>query len=139
MLVQIAPHIYAGHVVYENRKKVLYVEVLQALYGMLISAMLWYLKFRGDLEEIGFDFNPYDPCIANRIIKKKQQTIRFHVDNLMSSHVDRDVNTKFLAWTKRMYGKHGEVKSMRGNKHDFLGMLMKLFATEKLRWIWANI
>ena len=43
----------------------------------------------------------------------------------MSSHVDSEVNTKFLAWTKRMYGKHGEVKSTRGNEHDFLGMLMK--------------
>ena len=68
ILLQIAPNIYAGYVVYENGKKVLYVEVLRALYGMLVSAMLWYNKFRGDLEEIGFDFNPYDPCIANRIV-----------------------------------------------------------------------
>ena len=58
------------------------------MYGMLMSAMLWYKKFPGDLEEIGFEFNPYDPCIANRIVKKKQQTIRFHVDDIMSSHVD---------------------------------------------------
>ena len=34
------------------------------------------------------------------------------------------MNTKFLAWTKRKYGKHGEVKSTRGNEHDLLGMLM---------------
>ena len=68
-----------------------------------------YMKFKGDLEKIGFKFNPYDPCIANRIVKKKHHTIRFHVDDLMSSHVDKEVNTQFLKWEK--YGEHGEVKS----------------------------
>ena len=77
LLVQIAPETYAKYVVYENGRKVLYVKVLRALYGMLVSAMLWYNKFRGDLESIGFVFNPYDPCVANRTIKGKQQTIRF--------------------------------------------------------------
>ena len=44
-LVKIAPKTYAKYVVYKNGCKVLYVEVLRALYGMLISAMLWYNKF----------------------------------------------------------------------------------------------
>ena len=89
ILVKLAPKIYSGYVVYEKGRKVIYVEVLRALYGMLISAMLWYKKFRGDLKSIGFIFNPYDPCIGNHIVNKKQQTIRFHVDDIMSSHVDR--------------------------------------------------
>ena len=84
--------------VYENGKKVLYVEVLQALYGMLIAAMLWYKEFRTSLESIGFKFNPYDPCMANRMVNKLQHTVRFHVDDLKSSHKDPEVNTKFLAW-----------------------------------------
>ena len=84
--------------------------------------MLWYMKFCKDLEEIGFDFNPYNPCITNCIVKKTQQTIRFHIDNLMSSHAEKIVNTEFLEWTTRKYGKHGEVKSTQGSKHDFLEM-----------------
>ena len=96
ILLRLAPDVYNGFVVYEKGKAVIYVVVLRALYGMLISAMLWYKKFRGDLEEIGFEFNPYDPCIANRIVKKKQHTIRFHVDDVMSSHVNKKVNGKFL-------------------------------------------
>ena len=44
-LVEIAPETYAKYVVYENGRRVLYVKVLRALYGMLISAMLWYNKF----------------------------------------------------------------------------------------------
>ena len=84
ILIRIAPEVYSGYVVYENRQKVLYIKVLQALYSMLIAAMLWYRKFQGDLESIGFKFNPYDPCIANKIVRKKQQTICFHVDNIMT-------------------------------------------------------
>ena len=75
MLVAIAPEIYGPYVVYKNRKNTLYVIVLIALYGMLISAMLWYNKFQGNLKGIGFEFNLYNPCVANCIVKKKQQTI----------------------------------------------------------------
>ena len=41
-LVKLAPDVYSSYVVYENGKKVLYVEVLRALYGMLVAALLWY-------------------------------------------------------------------------------------------------
>ena len=44
-LVKFAPHIYAKHMVYEKGKRVLYVVVLKAIYGMLIAALLWYKKF----------------------------------------------------------------------------------------------
>ena len=64
---------------------------------------LWYaykrtnifLKLCEDLEEIGFSFNPYDTCIANQQINGKQHTIRFHVDNLMSSHEDKRSTMSF--------------------------------------------
>jgi hypothetical protein len=52
--------LYGPAMVLENRKKVLYVEVLKAIYGMLEAALLWYKTFRKDLEDIGFIFNPYD-------------------------------------------------------------------------------
>ena len=89
---------------------------------MLQAALLWYKKFRRDLEEIDFVFNPYDPCVANRIVDKKQHTVRFHVDDLMASHIDPKVNDKFDVWLQLMYGQHGKVQTHRGNKHDFLGM-----------------
>ena len=41
LLVNIAPEIYGPHVVYENGHKVLYVQVVRALYGMLVAALLW--------------------------------------------------------------------------------------------------
>ena len=44
-LVEIAPEVYGKYVVFQNGKKVLYVQVLKALYGMLIALMLWYKNF----------------------------------------------------------------------------------------------
>ena len=40
MLMQMDPELYGPLIVYENGKKVLYTEVLQAIYGMLQSALL---------------------------------------------------------------------------------------------------
>jgi len=122
MLVKLQPEIYKDYVVLENGKKVVYVQVLRAIYGMLQAALLWYKKFREDLEKEGFKFNPYDPCVANRMVNKKQHTVRFHVDDLLSSHVDSRINDKFAEWLEKMYGKHGKVKVHRGKVHDYLGM-----------------
>ena len=54
----------------KNGNKVLYVQVIRALYGMLVAALLWYKMFRSDLEEIGFEFNPCDACVGNRQVKE---------------------------------------------------------------------
>jgi hypothetical protein len=54
--------------------------------GMLEAALSWYKTFRQDLKDIGFVFNPYNPCVANKKVQGSQQTIVFHVDNLKSSH-----------------------------------------------------
>ena len=29
----------------------------------------YYEKFHGELEQEGFEFNPYNPCVANRVKK----------------------------------------------------------------------
>jgi hypothetical protein len=131
ILVGMHPEEYEEFVVYENNKPVLYVEILRALYGMLESALLWYNKFRKDLEEEGFIFNAYDPCVANKMVNEKQMTIKFHVDDIMSSHVDSTVNDKFLVFLNKKYGQHVEVKATRGNQHDYLGMKF-VFKEKKL-------
>ena len=129
MLVQMCPEVYGPYVVFENGRKVLYVQVLRAIYGMLQAALLWYKKFKNDLEEQGFKFNPYDPCVANRMIKGSQHTILFHVDHLKCSHKKKTVNDEFAKWSEETYGQHGRVKIHRGKVHDYLGM--KLDYSEK--------
>ena len=116
------PEIYTPYIVFEKGKKVLYVRLLKALYGMLIASLLYYKRFVKDITTIGFKINPYDPCVANCIVNGKQHTITWHVDDLKSSHVDPKVNDEFLKWLNKVYGSVGEVKGVRGHKHDYLAM-----------------
>ena len=114
MLVQLSPEIYGPYVVFEKQRRVIYVQVLKAIYGMLQAALLWYNKFRQELEKEGFEFNPYDPCVGNRTKNGSQHTIRFHVDDVMSSHINPKVNDDFDKWLQAKYGEHGKVKAHRG-------------------------
>ena len=65
---------------------------LKAIYGMLHSSLLFYKKWRGDLEGAGFVVNPYDPCVANRMVRGKQFTVCWHVDDVKASHSDSGKN-----------------------------------------------
>jgi hypothetical protein len=80
--------------VIKNGKKVLYLELLKALYGCVQSALLWYNLLTGTLEGMGFKLNTYDPCVANSIIHGKQCTIAWFVDDNKISHVDCGAVTK---------------------------------------------
>jgi hypothetical protein len=97
-LVKLNPELYGPSVVFEKNRKVLYVQVMRAIYGMLEAALLWYKKFQGELEQEGLKFNPYDPCVANRVKNGSQHTLLFHVDDLKSSHKDPKVNDQFDKW-----------------------------------------
>ena len=67
LLVQLERTMYRKYVtVGPNGETILYVRLLKALYGLLRSALLFYKKLRGDLERMGFEVNPYDPCVAKK-------------------------------------------------------------------------
>lgn len=51
---------YREFVTKENGKKALYVQLLKALYGCVVSALLWYQMFAGALKKMGFVLNPYN-------------------------------------------------------------------------------
>ena len=91
-------------IVYEGKHKVLYVQMLMALYGMMIASILYYKKFRKDIESVGFEVNPYDICVANRTVNGKQHMVTWHVDDLKLSHVDSKVNDDFEVWCEKCTG-----------------------------------
>ena len=77
-----------------------------------------------DITRIGFKLNPYDPCVANRIVNSKRHKLTWHVDDIKSSHVDPKANDQFHNWLQKIYGDVAEVKSTRGKIHDYLGMIL---------------
>ena len=123
MLIKLEPETYQNEYVIEKGKKVLYLHVKKAIYGMLQSALLYYQKFRKDILEYGFEMNPYDPCVANKMVKGRQLTITWHVDDLKASHKDPKVLESFVQWLEKKYGsKENPVKVHRGKVHDYLAM-----------------
>ena len=56
------------NVVIENRKRVLYTKLVRAIYGYIQSTLLWYDLYANTLKDIGFEINPYDKCIANKMM-----------------------------------------------------------------------
>ena len=94
----------------------------KALYGMLQSSLLYYKKFRKDLEGIGFIVNPYNPCMANRIINGSQHTVTWHVDNLKASHKNPRINNEFLEWLKKTYASDniGKIKAVSGDEESII-------------------
>jgi hypothetical protein len=133
MLTKLDPELYSSYVVEENNNKVLYVQLLKALYGTLQPLLLFYKKLKKDLESIGFVINPYNTCLANRVTNGKQHTVTWHVDNLKSSHKESKVNDVFLQWLQKMYGniKSAPVQATRGKFHEYLGMKLD-YGQEKI-------
>ena len=54
---------------------------------LMNSSLLFYRYFREDFESIGFKVNPYNVCMANHMLKGKQQTVTWHVDDIKVSHI----------------------------------------------------
>ena len=117
------------YVTYENGVKVLYLRVLAGLYGCMESALLWYKLYTSVLKDMGFELNPYDQCVANRMVNGSQQTICFYVDDNKISHVDPEVNTEVI---KRIEERFGKLDIWRGTKHDLLGMKVDFIGDGKV-------
>ena len=107
----------------KRKEKVLYLHVLRALYGCLELALLWYNLYSTTLEELGREINPYDSCIANKMIDGNQCTVAFYVDDNKISHKDPKVVTRVIEQLSEHFG---DLKIQRGNKFDLLGMDIEL-------------
>jgi hypothetical protein len=96
LMAKMVPKLYRKYLVDKKGKKVLYIPKQKALYSMMKSALLFYQKLVSELKSMGFVVNPYDPCIANKIVGRHQLTLRWHVDDLMISHIDMSAINDFL-------------------------------------------
>ena len=124
ILVEVCPELYKDYVAYKNGIPIIYVELLKALYGLLESSFLFYKKLSKDLRDDGFIINPYDPCVANKIVEGKQLTVTWHVDDLKVSHVKTKVVDEFINWAQHKYEDVTKIKPSHGKKHDYLAMII---------------
>jgi hypothetical protein len=89
---------------------------------MLASALLFYKKFASDLTRYGFVLNPYDPCVANKMVHDTQMNVSWHVDDLKVTHKEKKMVDEFIEWVIDTYGSIGQVKVTWGMVHEYLCM-----------------
>jgi hypothetical protein len=128
ILVEIAPDVYKPYVSKDKKGvKQLLVQCQNALYGTMVASLLYYCKFVKSLTDIGFELNPHDPCIANKMINGEQMTICFHIDDCKLSHRKVKVMDRMIDWLRQEYESifedgSGEMSVSRGKVHKYLGM-----------------
>ena len=93
------------------------------------AALLYYQCFCSDILSIGFKINPYDPCVANKIVEGNQLTLVWHVDDIKVSHVKPSIVTHMVEWLHETYERvfddgSGLMKVSRGKLHEYLGMTL---------------
>ena len=110
---------YQKHVVFKGGKKILYVKVIRSIYGCIEAALLWYQLYKETLEKEGFILNPYEMCIANKVIDGKQCTVAWYVDDSKISHKDERVIDEVI---KGLESRFWKMTVKRGKDHTFVGM-----------------
>ena len=114
---------------FEGKHKVLYLKVERAIYGCIESALAWYNMFTKILEKMGFELNPYDKCVANKMINGTQCTIVWYVDDVKVSHICQQVLDDI---TNKMQEHFGPMDIMKGDKHSYLGMNINIHRDKKV-------
>ena len=81
------------------------------------------------MTDIGFKINPYDPCVANKMIDGQQMNICYHVDYCKLSHRRSKFNDRMIKWLRQEYESifedgSGKMTISRGKVNKYLGMTL---------------
>jgi Reverse transcriptase (RNA-dependent DNA polymerase) len=132
LLLEIDLEMYRPCIIREGKEKVMYVELLKALYGTIHAAWLFWEKLSGKLLEWVFTPNPYDPCMMNKTVEDKQLTVAWHIDDLKVSHPKSTVVDQFIEDVENKFGKETPLNKSCGKVHDYLGMMLNFSKTEEV-------
>jgi hypothetical protein len=134
LLTTVDPELYSKYLATENNKTVMYMQLQKALYGTLSAAMLFWKDLVAHFRSEGFEANPYDSCVMNKVVDGKQCTILWHVDDLKISHVNPDVNTGVIDLLEWEFGNEAPLTKTQGPVHEYLGMTIDFSCTGKVKF-----
>ena len=104
-----------------NGKKRLYTRMNKALYGHMRSGRLFWENISSKLQNMGFESNPDDLCVMNKMVGDDQFTIVLHVDDLKLSFANAEGIKEVLAELEKEYGK---LDVQRGKVLEYLGLTL---------------
>ena len=68
---------------------------------------------------MGLVINPYDLCVANKMVNGKQMSVCWHVDDLSVTYMEEVVITAFTLTLAKIYGPKTTIS--RSKIHEYLG------------------
>ena len=87
ILEEIAPAVNKLHVTTDkNGVTQLLVQFQNALYDTMVTSLLYYCKFKKSFADVGFKINPYNPCVANKMINGQHMNLFYHVEDCKLIH-----------------------------------------------------
>jgi Reverse transcriptase (RNA-dependent DNA polymerase) len=114
---------YNEFVSVENSKRVIYTKLNKALYGTMQASLLFWCKFKGFLMDLGYEENPYDSCVVNKMINGKQCMVCWYINNVKASHMEESVVEDLISKIQEEYGKEAHPSTIsRGKVLEYLGM-----------------
>ena len=116
----------------------IYVVCNKTIYGTMNAALLAYKKFAKLLSSWGFTMNPYEPCLWNKDINKKQMSILFHIDDLLISHLNPVMVMLYIKKLGKEYGKLAVLTVCQGLVHEYI-LAKQLILGRKARFIFFSI
>ncbi len=103
-------------------------QCLNTANGTMVAALLYYKKIVKSLaKQQGYKISPYDGCVVNKVVKGKQVTTCFHIDDCKISQEFSAVIDDTIPWLRVKYKSIfevglGQMKVHRGKTHKYLGM-----------------
>ncbi len=90
---------------------------------------MFYKKLAKALILYGFVYNPYDSCVANKVLEGETTTICHHVDDCKISHVSAKVVDNTISLLKEDFeiifeDGSGAMQVRRGKTHVYVGMTL---------------
>lgn len=115
ILCEISP----GFNVYSNADGTIYVRLKRALYGLIQSSRLWYLKLKNSLLEFGFNVNMNDQCVFQYKDEVNEMLICVYVDDILVTSNNQETIQKLDLFLQK---KFQSITMNNGNIHCYLGM-----------------
>ena len=96
MILNIDPVNCGDKVVIKRGNKVIYTVLKHAFYRLPIFSILFWRDLVRNLKSRGFQPNPYDPYVMNKVVDGNCYTAFWHLDYLNISHRDSIVLNDIL-------------------------------------------
>lgn len=104
-----------------NGKRIVYLKLKKQMYGTVKAARVFYKGLVTFLTSLGFELNPYDECVMNKMIDGGQCTVIWHVDDLKVSHKKKCIVEFVMRQLQKKYPVT-PLKPTIGPSHAYVGM-----------------